>query len=315
MKNIFFLSKENLSLAKEEVLSLIGNKDFGLIDNLLIIENKKNKNLSKRLAYTHKIYQFLFKCREKDFEKNMETFNWQKIYRKNFCLRLRGTEKYKERDAAGFIWNKIKNPKVNLEKPETLIEVFFVKQQAVAGLFLYETDKSYIKRQAHLRPGLHPSATDQRLARVMINLTGAEKNSRILDPFCGTGGILIEALFMGLKAEGCDNNKFMIKKAEENLKFYNLKCMLSLKDALTLNKKFNFIVTDLPYGKDTKSIKNLNKFYKDFLLNSYGFARKMVVTFPDFVKYRKLLGKWKLVNEFDYYLHKSLSKKIVVLKQ
>lgn len=55
-----------------------------------------------------------------------------------------------------------------------------------------------------------------KLAQIMINLAGIEKG-RILDPFCGTGVILQEALLMGYQAYGTDLNEKMIRFTAENL--------------------------------------------------------------------------------------------------
>ncbi len=41
-----------------------------------------------------------------------------------------------------------------------------------------------------------------KLARCMVNLTGVKENDLVLDPFCGTGGILIEAGIMGARVIG-----------------------------------------------------------------------------------------------------------------
>ena len=57
-----------------------------------------------------------------------------------------------------------------------------------------------------------------KLAQILINLCGPLKeNSRILDPFCGTGVVLQEALLMGYRAYGTDINDRMIEYTNKNL--------------------------------------------------------------------------------------------------
>ena len=57
-----------------------------------------------------------------------------------------------------------------------------------------------------------------KLAQVLINLCGPlPARSRILDPFCGTGVVLQEALLMGYCAYGTDLNPRMIEYAKKNL--------------------------------------------------------------------------------------------------
>ena len=61
-----------------------------------------------------------------------------------------------------------------------------------------------------------------KLAQILINLCGPlEPNSVVLDPFCGTGVVLQEALLMGYQAYGTDISERMIKFSEKNLKYYD----------------------------------------------------------------------------------------------
>ncbi|MFC1801373.1 TRM11 family SAM-dependent methyltransferase [Nanoarchaeota archaeon] len=231
----FVLSKENIELAKEEVLAVTHTKKFELKGSILTI-NKKIKGLEKRLGLT------------------------------------------KEIDG------------VKLSK------------------------KGFLSRRAHLLPEGHPTSLHPKLARALVNLTGAKKGDVILDPFCGAGGILIEAGLIGCKVVGFDIDKIMLKRAKINfdhLKIKNYK--LELKDATTINKHFDYIVTDLPYGKNSKvSEKDLNKLYSDFfkVLKKIK-PKKAIIGLPDFVNYKKF--KLIMKKEFSWYLHKSLTKKILVL--
>ena len=59
-----------------------------------------------------------------------------------------------------------------------------------------------------------------KLAQILINLCGTLKpGSIILDPFCGTGVLLQEALLMGYSAYGTDISERMIEYSERNLKW------------------------------------------------------------------------------------------------
>lgn len=59
-----------------------------------------------------------------------------------------------------------------------------------------------------------------RLAKILINLSGAKKDSVLLDPFCGIGVVLQEALLQKMKVIGIDKDKNAIKNAKINLEWF-----------------------------------------------------------------------------------------------
>lgn len=58
-----------------------------------------------------------------------------------------------------------------------------------------------------------------KLAQMMINLAQPPKGATILDPFCGTGVVLMEAALHGYAIEGSDLNQKMIDYSRDNLKW------------------------------------------------------------------------------------------------
>ena len=63
-----------------------------------------------------------------------------------------------------------------------------------------------------------------KLAQILINLCGPLKpGSTILDPFCGTGVVLQEALLMGYCVYGTDLNERMIEYSDKNVRWLSEK--------------------------------------------------------------------------------------------
>lgn len=312
MKQIFSLSKKDLEFSKQEILRLYHKKDYEIIENLLLIESEKD--YFSRLAYSNEVYEFLFQSKSENVENDIKNFNWEKVCKNSFSVRVMNNTK-NERKIAGLIYESLKNPKVDLKNAETKIVFFFFEKTIICGKLIHAQDKSFNKRKAHMRPELHPTSLSPQLAIACINLTGLTKG-KFLDPFCGSGGIIIEAGLIGFDITGYDIDKIMINRAKINLDHYGLKKYdVKLQDATKMTEKFDCIVTDLPYGKSSKLSDEINKLYIDFLKNAYKVTDTAVVLFPDFVDYEKMLGNWKEELSFDYYLHKSLSKKIVLLKK
>jgi tRNA (guanine10-N2)-dimethyltransferase len=319
MKTLLLLSKHNLKLSITEAFSLLEIDDYGLKDCLLITNKKIKHELIERLAYTKKAYTLLFESTYKDLTKNIQNFNWQKVYKKDFCVRRfhlsNSKDTLKEKDIADIIWNKLKNPKVNLKTPKTSIEFLLANNKVYCCLLTHENKEPFEERRAHLRPELHPTSLSPKLARACINLTGVKKG-RIADPFCGSGGILIEAGLINLKPVGYDINQIQLNRSKINLDHYKVKSYKLIKeDATDIKKKFNYIITDLPYGRNT-SVKDIDGLYLKFLRNlKKTLGKKAVIIFPSNVNHKKLIktARLKIEKEFIYYLHKSLSKTITVL--
>ncbi len=78
-----------------------------------------------------------------------------------------------------------------------------------------------------------------RLAKILINISGIKENEMLLDPFCGTGTILQEALLKQINVIGSDSDKISIEQSEKNLKW--------LKINYKVNANFKLINTDCKF--------------------------------------------------------------------
>ena len=72
-------------------------------------------------------------------------------------------------------------------------------------------DQKRPKRDA--RVGMLPP----KLAQTIVNLSGGQAGQTLLDPFCGTGVLLQEALLMGINVIGSDLEPKMVEYSQENL--------------------------------------------------------------------------------------------------
>ncbi|MBU4242494.1 MAG: methyltransferase domain-containing protein [Nanoarchaeota archaeon] len=309
MKYLIFLSGENLELAKEEVLALAGKKKCKQHNNIIIVDSEDFNY--KRLAYAHKVCQHIFTCKGIHLKKVIIRNDWQKYYQKNFAVNTYKT-KLTGLELANIMWNKLKNPKVDLLYAKTKFEFFEIENKVYCGLQLWENVEDFNFRKAHNRPGFSPVSLHPKLARTLVNLSRVK--NKMLDPFCGTGGILIEAGLMKIKTIGTDIDKEMLKKAKKNLNYFKLNCLLEQKDAREVNYKVDAIVTDPPYGKSS-SLKNteMKKLIMDFLKNAYKILPKksyLIMMLPNNLKIK---SKFKIKNKIDFFIHKSLTRTIYIM--
>ena len=103
-------------------------------------------------------------------------------------------------------------------KNERKVELIKNSDNWYKTVFVQDID-AYTKRdQARPARDAKVGMLPPKLAQILINLCGPlPAGSRILDPFCGTGVVLQEALLMGYTAYGTDLSDRMIDYTEKNL--------------------------------------------------------------------------------------------------
>ncbi len=127
---------------------------------------------------------------------------------------------------------------------------------AHAGLLGGSVDRKGMEARAvKHRPFSHPISLHPKYARAMVNLAMVPLGGRILDPFCGTGGVLIEAALLGYEPLGSDIDPRMVEGSKRNLEAMGLKAGVEVADVSDaggiLGGPPDAIVTDPPYGRST----------------------------------------------------------------
>lgn len=299
--------KDNLDLARAEFESLTG-KPVELVGSLGV-GLCSTKSFFPRLAYTRRVFELIARVPRVDLIGRFQGLPWSRIVKGSFCVRVYPKEFTQDyRPLAKIIFHSIKAPSVDLDDPRCLIAVFMEGKEAFIGRLLFVQDASFEARKAHLRPDLKPISLHPKLARAMVNLTGV-KNGVIFDPCCGTGGILLEAQMMGLKMIGSDIDAEMVEISKRAL---GNDVDISQEDCLMHRGTHRYVVSDLPYSRNTKDI-DLGLFYDGFLDRLKVWKTKTAVLgFPDFIDAEALFKKHHLAERgsFTIYLHKSLSKRI-----
>ena len=81
-------------------------------------------------------------------------------------------------------------------------------------------DSASMRQRGTRKPAPHPDiALSPRLARTLVNLAGLRPGQTVLDPFCGSGTILIEAYTKSLRCLGLDSRTSRVQEARENLRW------------------------------------------------------------------------------------------------
>jgi tRNA G10 N-methylase Trm11 len=88
------------------------------------------------------------------------------------------------------------------------------------GITVYTPDTEAFKERSTERPYVTSGISlSSRLARLLVNLSGVERGQVLLDPFCGSGTILGEALLKGVECIGVDRNHGSLARTNDNLEW------------------------------------------------------------------------------------------------
>ncbi|MBR3180268.1 hypothetical protein IKF57_01930 [Candidatus Saccharibacteria bacterium] len=103
-------------------------------------------------------------------------------------------------------------------KNERKVELIKVENDYYRVIGVQDIDAYTRRDQARPARDAKVGMLPPKLAQILINLCGPlPLGSTILDPFCGTGVVLQEALLMGYRAYGTDASERMIEFAKKNL--------------------------------------------------------------------------------------------------
>lgn len=263
MKYLFELSKEHKTLPISEVLSCLDaektiydtvecNDDIVIIDT----ENIDIEKIANRLSMSYYIDEFLFSAKKDDI----------KILSKKNKIPSEGTVAVRCKNRSKNVNSKdiVKtladnytvDRKVNLSNPDIEIRVLITDKKSYVGVKKFEINRTQFEnRKVQHRPFFSPISLHPKIARCLVNISKIKQEGILLDPFCGTGGILLEAGLIGIKVVGSDIENKMIEGCKKTLEHYNVKKFeLFCTDIGDIDSKINIVdtvVTDLPYGKST----------------------------------------------------------------
>jgi tRNA G10 N-methylase Trm11 len=101
----------------------------------------------------------------------------------------------------------------------------------------------------NIKPFNYSNALNVRVARALVNMAVANDIApKLIDPCCGIGTVVIEALSMGFDIKGCEINPYIAENAKRNLEFFGFQDVITNASMHDLKDKFDSAIVDLPYG-------------------------------------------------------------------
>ena len=145
------------------------------------------------------------------------------------------------------------------QNPKADFQIFLHQKEDMVylGLATQTYDPKDVKKRDMQKPIRREAlAISPRLSKILINLSGAKPHDKLLDPFCGIGGILQEALIKKINVYGIDKEAQATKDAKTNLTWltsqYEIKTKYTIENLDSRKApdlQFNAIATETPLGK------------------------------------------------------------------
>jgi tRNA (guanine10-N2)-dimethyltransferase len=325
---LFELSGEHATLPFSELMSTVAAECdvYRLILNgpgyaIVRFPRDRLQKIVARLALSHRVGRYLGVWTSSGFKTETDLA----IPDGTVAVRVRrfkemGPEIDSEQLTKKIALNYVAGRKVDLENPDAEVRGL-ISDHVLVHVKLMEVDRQQFDlRKVKERPYFSPISLHPRYARTVLNLTGSKAGDTILDPFCGTGGLLIEAALLGMKVYGSDLSPEMIEGCAKNLEHFGLKAdRLETIDIGRVGEVFgevDAVASDPPYGRSTSTNREaLDSLYTrslKVLADVTRPSKRLCLVFPREVQ---LPERLVLEERHDQKVHRSLSRHYLVLRR
>ncbi len=212
--------------------------------------------------------------------------------------------------------------RVDLDAPDDVVRLVVSEENVFFGLHVCET-AGFAGRAPTEKPFFKPGSMSPALARSLSNIAGGYDGRRLLDPTCGTGGVLVESAIAGGRAIGGDASREMVEGARTNLREYcdESDVRLFVGDARSLplsDGSVDCAVTDLPYGRashvEGDSAEEVARRVLDELARVVSDEGRVVAVSDGWLDDEARAAGFEVVERVEDRVHRSLTRRVVVLE-
>ncbi|MFC7043459.1 methyltransferase domain-containing protein [Halonotius sp. GCM10025705] len=193
------------------------------------------------------------------------------------------------------------------------------------GWLAVESRRDYGERRPTDRPFVQPGSMAPLDARALVNIAGAGPGTTVVDPMCGTGGLLLEAGLVGSDVIGVDAQWKMARGSRENLAALretageefdgDISVLRGDATALPLGDDVaDAVVFDAPYGRQSKIARHeLGELVGGALREARRIAPQAVVVADRAWDDAAQEAGWTVDQRFERRVHGSLVRHVHVL--
>lgn len=316
---LVLLSGEHTTIPEGEARALLlaydGAASFVIPESriLLATTSAEPEKIVRRIAFARRVGVLLA-----DSHEAAETVRGKRIRVRSFHLGRKQSSGSPDYDR---LLRGLDDVAVDLKNPDYELTLVQGRERLYLALSTpCSMQQSWAERRPRKRPFFHPSAIFPKLSRALVNLTRCREGDVLLDPFAGTGSLLIEGSEAGLACVAVDRSKRMACGALANMNAFQQSWLGMIRaDAFALPlTQVDGIATDIPYGRASSAGGRDAQTVADLATSSFASllktGRRLVVMHPDWVNLKEA-GGLRLEEEHHLYIHRKLTRAITILKK
>ncbi len=285
-KLYLFVLGRDPELSKIEIESLLQNLniDFEILDsnkNIAVVKLKKlDSRVLATLGGTIKVAEVISNTnRPEEIENNLENYEIYKGTKNKitYYIEVYATElltlaedflkDYFKKIKLKATYRKQSSPSALTKKnTEDFLELIIYKN--FIGITTLISNPKELKERDLNRPDVdYMKSISIRLAKILVNISKVKESQLLIDPFCGSGTILQEALLNNINVIGLDTDRVSIGQTKKNLEWlkeaypikadyrlFNLDC----RKLSSVIKKADAIVTEPYLGPFIRKLPNID---------------------------------------------------------
>ena len=319
MLALFELSGEHATLPIAEIRGICEAEEIECMEvyhnRIAIFEINDVKKIAARVSMSHSINEIIGIGGINEIEKVIKDMELNGSFRIEVVNYDKKYDSYELKKKFGKLVSDITGCKVSIKNPQNIIKIFSYKKLYLTKEIAKIDRKQYEMRKAKIFQvpiSMHP-----RLARAMVNIARVKKSQIVVDPFCGTGTILIEAALAGAKVIGIEAKNWIAEGCRENMEYFGIDCKIYNDDMRNVDLKADAVVTDFPYGRAAYVGEEIKKLYGEAFEKIDEWIESGYIMVGLSNRKEIDIGKkfFELVEIHPYRVHKSLTRFFALFKK
>ncbi|MGL4623450.1 MAG: TRM11 family SAM-dependent methyltransferase [Culicoidibacterales bacterium] len=134
----------------------------------------------------------------------------------------------------------------NMHAPLVNLGLTYLEGEWYFGLVEHHDAKWQTRSQ---KPHSYSNSINNKVAKIAVNVAcGTDTQLHLVDPCCGVGTVVIEALMHGVAIQGYEINPTVAQQAQENSQHFGLKNVIQAQDMHEVTTHYDVAIIDIPYG-------------------------------------------------------------------